>query len=231
MSTMLTSTLVSKRANLGGRLNAMKKKTAFVTVIVLSLQAACLAQTFEIKRGSDIALVPPSIKYPGQAKDILRWTDRQGDHLLIFSEMLAPSKEDTLGRDAEIFAGHYLKTGGQWALQWKVTDFERDCPVDVGASFIPQSVAVTDLDNNHIPEVSFMYRTYCIGGVDPHSLKLIMYEGKQKFAIRGETVVNLPDQPVYGGSMKIDISFKSAPRTFEQFAVQQWQRNRSHPLK
>lgn len=207
------------------------KKTVFAIALFLSLNATSRAQISEIWRSQDISLIPASMKYPGKAKDILQWTDSQGSHLLILSEVLAASTKDPLGRDAEIFAGHYLEVGGQWVLQWKVSDFERSCPVDVGAMFIPQSVAVTDLNKDHIAEVSFMYRTYCTGGVDPYSLKLIMYEDKKKYAIRGETLVRLPEQPAYGGGMTIDSSFKSAPKEFQLFAVTQWKKYRAHPFK
>lgn len=209
----------------------MKKKIVFISAIFLSPQETCLAQISEIKRGSDITLISPSVKYPGKAKDILQWIDNQGNHLLILSELLTASKKDPLGRDAEIFASHYLEVDGRWVRQWKVTDFERNCMVDIGATFVPQSVTVTDLNKDHIAEVSFMYRTYCTGGVDPHSLKFIMYEGKKKYAIRGETLVKLPEQPVYGGATTIDSSFKSAPKEFQQFAVTQWEKYRAHPLK
>lgn len=209
----------------------MRKKIVFTCTLFLALQATCLAQVSEIKRHSDLSLVPPTIKYPGKIKDILQWTDRQGNHLLILSELLGPSTKDSLGRDAEIFAGHYLGVNGRWVLQWKVVDFEKNCPVDVGASFISQSVAITDLNTDHIAEVSFMYRTYCTGGVDPYSLKLIMYDGKTKYAIRGETLIRLPEQPVYGGATTVDSSFKSAPKSFQEFAMMQWEKYRAHPLK
>lgn len=223
--------MVSKLTNLDGKPNAMMKKIVFTCAAFIFLQITCLAQVSEVKRSSDITVVPPSIKYPGKAKDILRWSDSQGSHLVILSELISASKNDLLGRDAEIFAGHYLEVDGQWVQQWKVTDFERNCPVDVGASYIPQSIMLTDLNKNRIAEVSFMYRTYCTGGVDPHSLKFIMYEGKKKYAIRGETLVKLPEQPVYGGAMTIDSSFKYAPKEFQQFAATQWEKFRLHPLK
>lgn len=107
--------------------------------------------------------------------------------------------------------------------------FRNDCSTDVGASFIADSVEITDIDKNGYAEVSFMYRVFCSGGVDPQALKLIMYEKNRKYAIRGETLVTFPEQPAYGGETKIDPSFKTAPQEFQEFALTQWQKYRRHP--
>lgn len=205
------------------------EKLFLTSVMLFFLQSPCVSQGTEVQRGATSISLPHSLKYPGKVKDILQWTDKQGRHLLLLSEAIKVSRNAALAKDAELYAGHYLDVGGNWELQWKVSDFERGCPLDVGATFILESVEITDLDKDGISEVSFMYRTFCTGGIDPHSLKLIMYAGNKKLAIRGETLVRLPQQPAYGGSTTMDSSFQAVSRELKDFALDQWDKYRTHP--
>lgn len=205
------------------------EKLFLIGVMLFFLQSPCLSQGTKVQRGVATISLPSTIRYPGKVKDILQWTDKQGRHLLLLSEAINVSRNAVSAKDAELYAGHYLDVGGNWELQWKVSDFERVCPLDVGATFILESVEITDLDKDGISEVSFMYRTFCTGGIDPHSLKLIMYAGKKKLAIRGETLVRLPQQPAYGGSTRMDSSFESVSHELKDFALAQWEKYRTHP--
>jgi len=47
------------------------------------------------------------------------------------------------------------------APNWQVHDFVADCPLDLGARFIPQALTVTDLDQDGTAEVWLVYRTTC----------------------------------------------------------------------
>ena len=72
---------------------------------------------------------------------------------------------------------------------WKVYDYIDDCPVDIVASFVKNTFKITDLDNNGVAEIWLMYKTVCHGDVSPSEMKIIMYQGNQKFAMRGENKV------------------------------------------
>ena len=193
------------------------------------LPPSCFSQVAVIQHGLAKLQIRSSIKQPGNVVEALSWSDTQGNNLLLLSESVTFSKNDTSNRNASLFVGQYLEVQGNWIRQWKVEDFENDCPVDAGAKIIPKSIEITDLDNNGIAEVSFMYRIFCAGGVDPQVLKFIMYERKNKFAIRGETLIKLPNQPAYGGETTVDKSFKLAPQEFQQFAMRQWNKYRVFP--
>lgn len=70
---------------------------------------------------------------------------------------------------------------------------------------------MTDINNNGIVEVSVPYYLGCRGDVSYDEMKVVMYEGQQKFAVRGNSAIcnAKTDQPVdatgyYGGDYKID---------------------------
>lgn len=183
---------------------------------------------FHIKHGKPQA---NRIKQNGEIVSAASWVDAQGKNLLVISELKTTTTARNSSRSAYLYASLYLEKQGNWARQWEVKDYEIDCPFDVGVSFIPDSLSVTDLDKNGYAEVSFIYRAFCMGGLDPQTLKLIMWEKNKKYAIRGETVVVLPEQPPYGGKTVIDGAFKLAPPMFQEFAEAQWKKFQIYPRK
>jgi hypothetical protein len=125
--------------------------------------------------------------------------------------------------DAELHGYHYLKAKAKFALLWKTFDFVRDCPFDLELNFLPNCLTITDLDNNGIAESTYLYKLACRSDVSPAVLKLIMHEGKKKYAIRGETIVTVGPGEKMGGRKRIDPAFAKAPRIFKHYAVKRWQ--------
>jgi len=79
------------------------------------------------------------------------------------------------------------------------------------------------LDGNGIAESTFLYKLGCRSDVSPNRLKLIMHEGKAKYALRGETMVPTTDpEKKLGGQKAIDPAFRRAPKAFLDHALQQW---------
>ena len=58
-------------------------------------------------------------------------------------------------------------------------------------------------------------------------MKIIMYEGVKKFAIRGQSFVKLSAKETYGGTYTMDKAFKNGPEVFRQYAIQLWKKNRN----
>lgn len=61
-------------------------------------------------------------------------------------------------------------------------------------------------------------------------MKIIMYEGNKKYAIRGESkvAVGIDDngkKQYIGGEYKIDENFKKSPKAFQEFAQKLWNDN------
>lgn len=157
----------------------------------------------------------------GNVQDGASWQDKNGEHILILSQT-----ENIIAKGTQkqsLFAYCFTKTTTGWQKKWQVQDDITDCEFDALCEHITGSLAVTDLDSNNIAEASFIYKLSCRSDVSPDGKKLIMYEGINKYAIRGNTIV-IFKQPgeKYGGDKKVDAAFSKAPPALLKFANSQW---------
>ena len=182
----------------------------------------------------DFNKLPKGIKYEGKIKSAVRWVDSLGDNVVILTEtgiyQSKKFKHENDGADAELFAYHFTVKNDSASLTWRVYDFISDCPVDIEASFIKNTFQVTDLDSNGIAEIWLMYKTVCHGDVSPCNMKIIMYQGYQKYAIRGENKVfvgtdDKGNNHYLGGEYKFDKAFANGPKVFLEFARKLWNKN------
>lgn len=165
--------------------------------------------------------LPSSVKYEGKIVAGARWDDKNGTNVLIVCE----TDEKTTGdnRSKELFAYQYILDGDKAKQLWKINDFIKDCPVDVMLSLFPGSITVTDINKDGIAENTFLYRMSCKGDVSPDDMKLIMHEGENKYAIRGE-MIQIMQGKKYGGQMNTDPAFNKAPTGFFAYAREQWKK-------
>jgi hypothetical protein len=177
--------------------------------------------------------LPKEIRYKGKVVAGARWLDRYGENLLLLCQtgpLKSPRQE--LGGDgavdAHLYGYHYVKDKNHYTLLWKLYDYTDFCQFDITAVFIPKSLTITDLDGNGIAESTFLYRLGCRSDIHPLQLKLILHEGKAKYALRGETLVNVgappgggPNRRV-GGLKTIDPAFRRSPKAFLDYSLKQW---------
>lgn len=203
------------------------------SLLILLLSINAYAQSIAFK-AIDTLTIPKNISYEGHIKSAITWLDSNGKHLLITTETGIHVNEkfnhENEGRDALLFAYHYLVAADSAFLQWRVYDFVTDCPVDIAASFIKNTLNVTDLDKDGIAEIWLMYKTACRGDVSPSDMKIIMYEGKQKYALRGQSKVlaeldEKGNAKYIGGEYKLDKIFNSGPALFLTYAKALWSKN------
>jgi hypothetical protein len=173
----------------------------------------------------DARSLPGEIRYQGKIVMGARWTDSNGENILLLTQTgKFPSKEKRAADeedcfDAEVYAYNYVKKDGNVSLLWKITDFERSCSFDLYAGFLKDALFITDLDSNGVAESLFLYKLSCRSDVSPARLKLIMHEGVTKYAIRGATKLSGDGG---GGEMNIDAAFKEAKPLLREFAVKNW---------
>lgn len=207
-----------------------KSKTYKIGLYIITL--LCSITTFGQSQISTINLdttkLPVEIKFTGKIKTVIRWKDKLGENIVLTTETgetinkAAPSDDY---RDAALYAYHYIVDKDSTYLTWKVYDFIKECPVDIEANFIKNTFQVTDLNNNGIAEVWLMYKTVCHGDVSPSNMKIIMYEGQQKYAMRGQNKVQISEKEFYGGDYKFDNAFTEGPAAFKDFAKKLWDKN------
>jgi hypothetical protein len=198
------------------------KYLPIASALLLSLPAQAQLRVTPLAPGA----VPAALKRSGHVVQALRYTDRTGTYTVLASQSGPapdPKAQSTDGQRADLYAYHYPATG---AASWQVHDFEADCPLDLDASFRPQGLSVTDLDQDGMAEVWLVYRTTCRGDVSPSNQKIIMYEGTHKYAVRGTSRLVLGNGQFDGGTYTLDAAWQAAPATFRQHAAKLWQQHR-----
>lgn len=172
----------------------------------------------------DASRLPAGLADRGEVVAGAHWTDGYGENLLLLTqtgELPAAAEDCEDCRDAEVYAYDFIREGEAWRPLWQLVDFERGCPLDLYAGFLPGSLSITDLDGDGLAESTFLYTIACRSDVSPARLKLIMREGTAKYAIRGTT--RLPEVGL-GGEMVLDPAFSDAPAALLAFAREQWER-------
>ena len=207
----------------------MKKQLLNLSLAILLCSLTALGQTPIKLTQLDSNKLPFDIKLEGKIKNAVRWTDSLGDNMVITTEtgifQNKKFRHEEDGNDAELFAYHFLISKDEAKQTWKVYDFIKDCPLDIEASFIKNTFQVTDLNKDGVAEIWLMYKTVCHGDVSPCDMKIIMYQGPQKFAMRGKNKVKISDRDYVGGEYKFDPAFSSGPKEFLEFAKKLWQKN------
>ena len=156
---------------------------------------------------------PKSINYKGEVSTGLRWTDKQGENYVIFSES-RPTHGDWF-----LYVNYYRIANGITKRVRLLRDKERCGDLDNLSELDKKSLALTDLDHDHIGEVTFIYGMKCGEGVGNTS-KLMLIEGKEKYAIRG--YMSLDNRRMNfktKGEMNIGAQLKKMNDPFLKYAI------------
>lgn len=198
--------------------------TSLFHAIVFTLGAvsvsACASSAAEVSSSNigKSALLSEHIAVNGDIVTALTVQDKTGAHILVLSSARGPSRaQPSPGRveRIDLRASYYRKAStngaGSWTEEWTIKDGV-DCPgLDVSAAFFAKQVTVTDLNNDGVAEVTVPYKMFCGGGVDSDTVKIILRQGAEKYALRGESLVRIPGQESFGGAYKADAAL-SLPR-------------------
>jgi hypothetical protein len=192
-------------------MNTMKRliPSSVCTILALGLAAACSASTsLSQPEPVDPAwLTAQKIVSIGTVVSAQRIRDSNGEHVLVLARQAGPSPSNpTSGRieHIELRATFYGRTGTAWHPEWTIHDLV-DCPnLDSAADFFPKAVTFTDLNNDGRVETTVAYHMFCGGGIDTHTVKVILREGATKLAIRGESRMLYPGQEPFGGEHQYD---------------------------
>ncbi len=156
-------------------------------------------------------------------KEAKKWNDGAGENWLLLSETGVYGNKKTETSSAKLSAVLYIKTDTGFIQQWKLNDFIKECPVDVVCEFYKNCITITDLNKNGIAEIIVVYALSCKGDVSPNEKKLILFEGKTKYALRGEELLILKKDTI-GGFKKEDEQFLKLSPEIKNFAEQHWKK-------
>ncbi len=196
--------------------------------------------------------LPGDIKYKGSFYQAWQWQDKTGKNLLLLSTYTINIPPKDIGGDeksGELFAKQYIfKEGEKPNVLWEMYDSRLKCPFDLVCNFITSQIS--DVDNDSIWESTIIYRMACVSDVSSSTMKLIMHEGKQKYALRGLMIFKIRDMSdsLFTEPREADLSkisadelaripyrnwgcfenandFKNAPPSFLEYAIQLWKDN------
>lgn len=177
---------------------------------------------------TDPGSLSSELKHQGNIVKAFLWNENLSENYILYCETDPYNSGSDIpeGKNKEFYIYYYIVQNGETSLIWKINDFVKDCEFDLETHFINEALTVTDLDEDGVNEIWTMYRFGCKSDVSPWPLKLIMYEGNEKYAIRGETrdyaksYKKEEDSP-----KKIDKKFKTADTRILDFGIILWKRN------
>ncbi|MCB0401591.1 MAG: hypothetical protein KDD41_05870 [Flavobacteriales bacterium] len=176
--------------------------------------------------------IPKNLDFRGTVVEAIKWTDLSGVNILIqtvtghfnWKDYHENSDEYMIQDKSELYAYLFTKKPGKkdFIKIWRIYDYTECFGVDWFTGFIPKATTITDLDNDGVSEISVPYVSICRGGVDPGTMKIIMYEGDSKYALRGLTMTFCSDQNKVEGTYTPSKNLESNP-LFMEFLNNRWE--------
>lgn len=166
--------------------------------------------------------------YVGTITTGKKWQDAAGINYIIIAENENTEKTDYEDiKSYEIHAYHYVEKDNKFELIREVKDFQKECDLILECGLCKNSLDVTDLDADNYGEVSFMYYLYCAMDLSPSTMKLMLLEDGNKYAIRGDSYIVLDPASgeKMGGETNVDASFDNAPAKFKNYALEKWKKH------
>ncbi len=173
--------------------------------------------------------IPRTIDFRGTVVEALKWSDSNGENILIqtVTGHFNWKDEDMIHDKSELYAYLFQKTtlDKEYKRKWRIYDYTECYAVDWFTGFTPKATTITDVDNDSITEITIPYVSICRGGMDPGSMKIIMYEGGIKYALRGATMLMCGSENSYGGEFVETENLKMKPK-LHSFLIAHWNRNK-----
>lgn len=184
--------------------------------------------------------LPSGMKHEGNVLNVIHYSDAMGDNYVFTAGRDFTSKDETLSDydlyNSELYVYHYV-TGedGSTKQIWRIFDNSYECMDNTSVEIPDNSFNVTDLDKDGMAETWVLYKkTGCATDCCfPQEMKVIMYEGEQKYAMRGTDKVEQITEyeggrkvtTSEGGDYKFDAAFHNANAEFQDYAKKMWNDN------
>lgn len=164
----------------------------------------------------------------------LRFTDQHGEYAAAFSRHATheedPDDETILDRitlTAQIRPASGDRTGNQ---PWQHSAVVECDGVDIEADFYPETFSVTDLDGDGTAELTFAYHRFCGGGIDPRDVTVVLQEGDNRYILEGQSLVQVGDDPAFGGGFSMDDALNKAPSWLQDQMLATWEQVRQRKV-
>lgn len=188
------------------------------------------AKTLNIK-SLNYYQIPKELDFKGIVVDAIKWNDKEGEKLVILSmtglfeakEYGADSLNYILHNKSEVYAYLFLKKTNfdTYSKIWRISE-SNDCYSDNWfTGFIPQSATITDLDEDGISELTLPYLLLCRTKNETGKLNILMYEGKDKYEVSGNTIINCNQANSEKGVFSKSDNLSYRP-VFSDFLKKRW---------
>lgn len=160
----------------------------------------------------------------GEVERIVTWNQGDGPHIAVFASITKQGQKDgATWWSKGLYVATFKVVGDKFKKVQDIKELVQPCQLDMTASFVDGSVTLTNVDGDDKGELTFAYVTRCAGDVSPMAMKVLMLEGKDKYALRGETRIDFGNGEVIGGDFRPD--FKKAPPALLEHAKTIWARH------
>lgn len=155
--------------------------------------------------------IPESLKpkISGTLVGKYSFSDKAGSHVLIL--IRNPTTVADGSNQISLHALQFVDTQAGWKQEWAINDKQVCKGLDIEAEFDSALTSVTDIDLNGVAESSVAYHMTCAGGIEPKPTKVIMRQGGSKYAVRGESLIQIDGVPSYGGTFTVDPILETKP--------------------
>lgn len=185
----------------------MRAVSSLAALGLLALSAPSSADAPTLRHVTRAEL-PAAIKPAGTLVDAVAWSDASGHNVAAFWLKL-DQKRGTARLQVSMWSG---TPGTKGLLMRTVKDAVERCELDLVAEYVDAALGLSDADADGYGELTFAYKTTCTGDVSPVTLKLLMLERRDKYIVRGTTVVDVGNGEKLGGEKQVEPAFKDAPK-------------------
>jgi hypothetical protein len=154
--------------------------------------------------------------------DCHQFTDANGKNYFVRS-LGYPDETDLRGGDGSptetqlIYAYHYRETSDGINLVNEYRDSVVNCEFDIIMDHVKGCYFVTDMDEDDMAEITFMYRKTCTTDISPSTQVLKIIEGNDVYSVTGRSLVFEE-----GGEFELGPEFENAPDGFKEHAEGIW---------
>lgn len=169
--------------------------------------------------------LPPSAVSADRA---LRYVDAAGDNVLLLGRHFTTLRDDDgVTERLTLHAAHHVATSNAsqpFRETWQYTEVVECEGLDFEGRFLDEASWIEDLDGDGFAEILVGFSTFCGGGIDPRQIKLVLHTRGRDFVLEGESIVQPPDGPSFGGSFALTPHEDLIPPRFREALLAAWER-------
>ena len=180
---------------------------------------------------AEIDVASPAL--PAAARDAdraRRYTDAAGENLVLLGQHTVSHDHDSGVVEMltlHVTRQHLAPCGAEsFEEAWRHEETVECEGLDLGGRFLDDAFLIRDLDGDGFAEILVGFSTFCGGGIDPEQIKLVLHTRERDYMLEGESIVQPPNGPIFGGSYAMTPHEDIVPAPFREVLLAAWERIR-----